>query len=55
MKWEYRLISARGYLNEEQLNEFGEDGWELICVIFGKDVKGEGLFHYFKRMKWSMT
>ena len=51
MKWEYRMIVAHGFLSEEQLNEFGEEGWELVCVIPGKDDTSEGLFHYFKRLK----
>ena len=50
MKWEYKMIIAKGYLSEEQLNEFGADGWELICVIPGTDERATGMFHYFKRM-----
>ena len=38
VKWEY---AVQWRLDEEQLNEFGEQGWELVMVV-------ENYF-YFKR------
>lgn len=40
MKWEYNVISLSKFLNsdddltvQEQLNKYGADGWELVCVL----------------------
>jgi len=49
-KWEYRIL----FLSEketsrdtEDLNTFGEDGWELVGVVQSK----RGLLGYLKREK----
>ena len=53
MSWEYKvvalkkgtkLIITQERAQENQLNEVGEEGWELNCVSGG--------FAYFKRMKF---
>jgi hypothetical protein len=32
-RWEYRVISLRDGRYTSALNEYGEDGWELISVV----------------------
>ncbi len=41
-RWEYQSITRRteGYLADE-LNTLGQDGWELVSITHGKDLKGE--------------
>jgi len=42
-RWEYKCVSIMG-LGERTtriLNEYGKNGWELVCVT--------GVWHYFKR------
>jgi hypothetical protein len=41
-RWEYMEVTAKseGYLIKD-LNESGQQGWELISIIHGKDRKGE--------------
>ncbi len=53
MKWEYRIISATGCLDEDQLNDFGKGGWELVTIIVtDQDVNPELTHvHVFKRLK----
>ncbi|WP_315122369.1 DUF4177 domain-containing protein [uncultured Clostridium sp.] len=40
MKWEYKVFELRHFLSldknstiEEELNKYGEDGWELVGVL----------------------
>lgn len=40
MKWEYKIFSMEHFLSEdsnltveEQLNKYGEEGWELVGVL----------------------
>jgi len=50
-KWEYQCLTRKSetYLNKE-LNELGQQGWELASVIFGKDTKGsEAWIAFLKR------
>lgn len=44
MKWEYMIKSN---LNEETMNMYGEDGWELVSVAANR--WGESVSMYFKR------
>ena len=48
MKWEY--ISIRLNDNHSSLNKLGQEGWELVSVVF--DVSGHALLAYFKRPIW---
>ena len=48
-KWEYRMFMRKTqdfFTNE--LNELGKSGWELVSVIYHKEVKSTGTF-----MAWS--
>ena len=42
-KYEYLCVSimGEGKRTTEKLNEYGKEGWELVC--------GVALWHYFKR------
>jgi hypothetical protein len=44
-RYEYKCVSIFGFEKKTQkvLNEYGDEGWELVCVW--------GAFHYFKREK----
>jgi hypothetical protein len=59
-RWEYKVIS--GYSAEDELNELGEEGWELVAVVAGGLEGSEGgyvqpqrdaseVYIYFKRPK----
>ena len=38
-RWEYKVVSLRAGRYTETLNEYGQDGWELISVTSaGNDV-----------------
>jgi hypothetical protein len=45
-KWEYK--TEYGDYGEEQLNEWGNEGWELVIVI-----PGVAYTYFFKRPKQS--
>jgi hypothetical protein len=48
--WEYKQVPrelSEGVPTEEQLNQFGKDGWELVSIL----NNSERLYLYFKRMK----
>jgi hypothetical protein len=50
--WEYRIVVANGVLSLTQLNEMGQDGWELVDVIQwpSQIVPNQYALHYhFKR------
>ena len=48
-KWEYKVLpSRRGSATEEELNELGEKGWELVAV---RSVGTAEAVFYFKRKK----
>ena len=34
MKWEYKTISERLHLSDEDLNELGSEGWELMFRMY---------------------
>lgn len=48
-KWEYFTAPIMVHATQQILNNFGEDGWELVQVVPGPD--GNGLVGYFKRPK----
>lgn len=47
MKWEYLSITNK-LLDDDELDEMGVDGWELIAVVPKKHEPREAIF-YFKR------
>lgn len=53
-RWEYEVISRKSetYLTRE-LNGFGEIGWDVVTIIFGKDRKGEPAWHAFLKRPYS--
>lgn len=48
-KWEYFTAPIMIHATQQILNNFGEDGWELVQIVPGPD--GNGLVGYFKRPK----
>ncbi|GAC1363034.1 MAG: DUF4177 domain-containing protein [Actinomycetota bacterium] len=46
-KWEYATVPIPPHVAAEILNNWGEDGWELVCVFSPPDVGG--VVAYFKR------
>ena len=48
-KWEYATVPLIVHATQQILNNFGEDGWELVQIVPGPD--GNGLVGYFKRPK----
>lgn len=48
-KWEYFTAPIMVHATQQILNNFGEDGWELVQIVTGPD--GNGLVGYFKRPK----
>lgn len=48
-KWEYSTIPLIIHATKQILDQWGEDGWELVQVIPGPD--NNGLVAYLKREK----
>ncbi|WP_155853882.1 DUF4177 domain-containing protein [Arthrobacter sp. H5] len=48
-KWEYSTIPLIIHATKQILDQWGEDGWELVQVVPGPD--GNGLVAYLKREK----
>jgi len=48
-KWEYKHYNCR--LIEEELNDLGDDGWELVSHTA---VAAMGQYYVFKREKTTM-
>jgi hypothetical protein len=59
-KWEYKKIP--GYLSERQLDQLGDEGWELVAVVAGgleykdtiamhPDLDASSVYVYLKRPK----
>jgi hypothetical protein len=48
-KWEYASVPLIPHAAQEILNNWGEDGWELVAVFSPPDVGG--VVAYFKRPK----
>ena len=53
-RWEYEVITRKSetYLTRE-LNGFGEIGWDVVTIIFGKDRKGDAAWHAFLKRPYS--
>jgi hypothetical protein len=69
--WEYRIVGIQGEatMNAQELNELGNQGWELVAVqrdkttivapgsagkVVRADSQYEGTYYYFKRAKRQM-
>jgi hypothetical protein len=50
-KWEYATAPVLVHATKQILDNFGEDGWELVQVVPG--LNPESLVAYFKRPKAS--
>ena len=48
-KWEYVTVALLTHATKQILDQWGEDGWELISVVPGPT--GEQLVAYMKRPK----
>ena len=48
-KWEYASVPVIPHAAQEILNNWGEDGWELVAIFSPPDVGG--VVAYFKRPK----
>ncbi|HYH28218.1 MAG TPA: DUF4177 domain-containing protein [Actinomycetota bacterium] len=47
-KWEYATVPLIEHATTEILNNWGDDGWELVAVVQGP---AQGLVAYMKRAK----
>ena len=45
--WEYATVPLIVHATKQILDQWGEDGWELVQVLTGPD--GNGLVAYLKR------
>ncbi len=48
-KWEYVTVALLTHATKQILDQWGEDGWELVSVVPGPT--GEQLVAYMKRPK----
>lgn len=48
-KWEYASVPVLPHVAQEILNNWGEDGWELVTMFSPPDAGGT--VAYFKRPK----
>ena len=48
-KWEYATVPLMIHATKQILDQWGEDGWELVQVVPGPD--GVNLVAYLKRPK----
>jgi hypothetical protein len=48
-KWEYVTVALLTHATKQILDQWGEDGWELVSVLPGPT--GEQLVAYMKRPK----
>ena len=49
IRWEYASILSEEPASRDSLNELGEQGWELISFLQGKD--SGSILYVFKRPK----
>lgn len=47
--WEYASLMSEGPATKDTLNQLGDEGWELVSLIQGRDT-GQ-LLYVFKRPK----
>ncbi|MHC4403911.1 MAG: hypothetical protein ACYTG0_29995 [Planctomycetota bacterium] len=49
-RWEYTHFTRRTQKAlGEDMNQLGQDGWELVTITFGKDFKGEVFWTAFMK------
>jgi hypothetical protein len=48
MKWEYATVPLISHALQEILNQWGEEGWELVQVV---ESQTTGTTAYLKRLK----
>lgn len=48
-KWEYSTVPLLSHATKQILDQWGEDGWELVAVLPGPT--GEQMVAYMKRPK----
>ena len=54
VQWEYRILTDRGRMGRvtaSQLDEAGEQGWELVAVLRDPAATEPQVNYYFKRLK----
>jgi hypothetical protein len=51
MSWEYFVAPLLEHNPGEILNNFGEDGWELVTVLQQQTAGGVSLVAYLKRQR----
>lgn len=49
IKWEYVTVALLTHATKQILDQWGEDGWELVSIVPGPT--GEQLVAYMKRPK----
>ena len=47
VKWEYVTVPLIVHATKQILDQWGEDGWELVQVVAGPE--GQGIVAYLKR------
>ena len=47
-KWEYQVAPILNHVAAQILNNFGQDGWELVTIVQG-GANPDQLVGYFKR------
>lgn len=50
-KWEYHKYYSEALPAADELNDWGEDGWELVGIYEGTTRDFKGFISYFKRPK----
>ena len=45
---EYRIISVNLYMDEDELNQLGRDGWQLVQILTERDTPPR---YHFARLK----
>ena len=48
-KWEYNAVITHHPITKEELNELGEEGWELVDML--RNVREGYFLNYVKREK----
>lgn len=49
VKYEYKIVETSKLLNEDDLNMYGGNGWELVCIEYETRLT---IIYHFKRIKY---